>query len=63
MPKAVKKTLITVKFEIQIGITSYPLTPYRISYNLLHILMHNTVLHISKYLFPWLQCMMRSQSH
>ena len=30
---------------------SYPLIP---SWNKLHILMHNIVLHMSIYLFPWL---------
>ena len=40
-----------MKFGIQIDITSYPLTP---SWNYLHILMHDIVLHISIYLFPWL---------
>ena len=49
--KSRKKTGIIVKFDSEIKITSCPLTP---SWNKLHILMHNIVLHISIYLFPWL---------
>ena len=40
-----------MKFDSKIKTTSYPLTP---SWNKLDILMHNIVLHISIYLFPWL---------
>ena len=39
-----------MKFDSEIKITSYPLTP---SWNKLHLLMHNIVLHITIYLFPW----------
>ena len=49
--KSRKKNGIIVKFDSSIKITSYPLTP---SWNKLHILMHNIVLHIFIYLFPWL---------
>ena len=41
-----------MKFDSSINITYYSLIP---SWNKLHILMHNIVLHISIYLFPWLQ--------